>query len=150
MQCISIASPHPILISRHHFRLLYFFFSNYRNCYWNLHYIFCYSIRHPILLIRSVHEIAIAITEKAWGPSLSWSHGSSIYNYLCNQYLTLWVRYPLRGGVLDTTLCYKVCQWLAANRWFSLSTPVSSYKKTDRNDITEILLKVTLNTITPS
>jgi len=22
-----------------------------------------------------------------WGPSWSWSHGSWIYNYLCNQYL---------------------------------------------------------------
>ena len=33
-------------------------------------------------------------------------------------------------------------------RWFSLSTPVSSTNKTDSNDITEILLKVALNTLT--
>jgi hypothetical protein len=46
-----------------------------------------------------------------------------------------------------TTLCDKVCQWLAAGRWFSLGPPVSSTNKTDRNDITEILLKVALNTI---
>jgi acyl-CoA reductase-like NAD-dependent aldehyde dehydrogenase len=32
-------------------------------------------------------------------------------------------------------------------RWFSLHTPVSSTNKTDSHDITEILLKVTLNTI---
>jgi hypothetical protein len=32
-------------------------------------------------------------------------------------------------------------------RWFSLGTPVSSANKTDRHDITEILLKVALNTI---
>jgi hypothetical protein len=32
--------------------------------------------------------------------------------------------------------------------WFSLSTPVSSTNKTDRHDITELLLKVALNTIT--
>jgi hypothetical protein len=32
-------------------------------------------------------------------------------------------------GVLDTTLCDKVCQWLAAGHWFS---PVSSTNKTDR------------------
>ena len=38
----------------------------------------------------------------------------------------------------------KVCQWLAASQWFS---PVSSTNKTDCHDITEILLKVTLNTI---
>ena len=32
--------------------------------------------------------------------------------------------------------------------WFSLGTPVCSTKKTDGHDITEILLKVALNTIT--
>ena len=32
-------------------------------------------------------------------------------------------------------------------RWFSLHTPVSSTNKTDHHDITEILLKVLLNTI---
>ena len=51
-------------------------------------------------------------------------------------------------GVLDTTLCNKDCQWFAAGRWFSPSTPVSSTNKTDRHDIPEILLKVVLNTIT--
>ena len=47
-------------------------------------------------------------------------------------------------GVLDTTLCDKVCQLLATGRWFS---PVSSTNKIDCHDITEILLKVALNTI---
>jgi hypothetical protein len=45
-------------------------------------------------------------------------------------------------GVLDTTLCDKVCQWLATSLWFSPGTPVSPTNKTDRHDITEILLKV--------
>ena len=36
----------------------------------------------------------------------------------------------------------KICQW------FSLGIPVSSTNKTDRHDITEILLKVALNTKT--
>ena len=45
-----------------------------------------------------------------------------------------------RRGVLDTTLCDKVCQWQ-----FS---PVSSTNKTDHHDITEILLKVVFNTTT--
>ena len=49
-------------------------------------------------------------------------------------------------GVLDTTLCNKVCQWFATGPWFSPGTPVSSANKTDRHDITEILLKA-LNTI---
>ena len=35
-----------------------------------------------------------------------------------------------------------------AGRWFSRGIPVSSINKTDRHDITEILLKVALNTIT--
>jgi hypothetical protein len=34
-------------------------------------------------------------------------------------------------GVLDKTLCDKICQWLAAGRWFSPGTPVSSTNKTD-------------------
>ena len=50
-------------------------------------------------------------------------------------------------GVLDTTLCDKVCQWLATGRWFSLGTLVSFTNKTDCLDIVEILLKVALNTI---
>jgi hypothetical protein len=35
-----------------------------------------------------------------------------------------------------------------AGWWFSPDTPVSSTNKTDRHDITEILLKVAVNTIT--
>jgi hypothetical protein len=54
----------------------------------------------------------------------------------------LWVRTPLTRGVLDTTLCDKVCQWFATGLCFSPATPVSSIKKTDRHDITEISLKV--------
>ena len=57
-------------------------------------------------------------------------------------------RIPPMRGVLDTTLCHKICQWLAAGRWFSPGTPVFSTNKTDRHDIAKILLKVALNTIT--
>jgi len=52
-------------------------------------------------------------------------------------------------SVLDTTLCDKVCQWLTIGRWFSQGTAVSSSIKTDRHEITEILLKAALNTIKP-
>ena len=55
---------------------------------------------------------------------------------------------PIRRGVLNTTLCDEVCQWLVAGRWFSPGTPVSSTNKTDHHDIAEILLKMVLNTIT--
>jgi hypothetical protein len=42
---------------------------------------------------------------------------------------------------------YFICQLLATGRWFSLDSLVSSTNKTDRHDITEILLKVALNTM---
>ena len=51
-------------------------------------------------------------------------------------------------GVLDTTLCDKVCQWLGTGRWVCPGTPISSINKTNHHDITEILLKMVLNTIT--
>jgi hypothetical protein len=35
-----------------------------------------------------------------------------------------------------------------AGQWFSPGTPVSSTNKSDSHNITEILMKVTLNTIT--
>jgi len=73
-----------------------------------------------------------------WGPSWSWSYGSWIYNYLCNRFLSpqmLGVRLSLRARC--TTLCDKVCQWLAAGQWFSLGPAVSSTNKTDRHDITD-------------
>jgi hypothetical protein len=142
--------------------------------------------------------------------SWSWSYGSWIYNYLCNQCLSpliLWVRISTRARCI--TSCDKVCQWLATGRvlrrvtilicfmldircvllsgpvngwlvshifpnmdfqnviWFNTTMkipitrkmclsvtcnrsgpPVSSANKTDRHDITEMLLKVALNTIT--
>jgi hypothetical protein len=57
------------------------------------------------------------------------------------------LRPSLRRGVVDTALCDKVCQWLASGLWFSLGTLVSSTIKADGHNITEILLKVALNTI---
>jgi hypothetical protein len=43
------------------------------------------------------------------------------------------------------TLCNKIDQLLATGRRFTPGTPVSSTNKTDRHDITEILLKAALN-----
>ena len=59
--------------------------------------------------------------------SWSWSYGSWIYNYLCNQWpspLTLWVWIPLVQGVLDRTLRDKVCQWLSTG-WCVLQHPMT-------------------------
>ena len=86
------------------------------------------------------------ITYLLSGPS--WSYGSWIYNYLCNQcisLLMLWVRISIRARY--TILCYKVCQWLATGQWFSLDPQVSSTNKTDRHHRAEILFKVALGTI---
>ena len=61
------------------------------------------------------------------GPLWPWSYGSWIYNFPCNQCLSplmLWVRISIRARC--TTLCDKVCQWLATDRWFSLRPAVSS------------------------
>jgi hypothetical protein len=65
--------------------------------------------------------------------SVIWSHGSWIYNYLCNQFLSplmLWVRISIKARC--TTLCDEVCHWLATGRWFS---PVSFTNKTVRQYI---------------
>jgi hypothetical protein len=59
--------------------------------------------------------------------------------------LMFWAWISIR--VRCTTLCNKVCQWLATDLWFSPGFPVSSTNKTDCHDITEILLKMALNTI---
>jgi hypothetical protein len=88
--------------------------------------------------ILSVSLIAMICRNVLWA---SWplSHGSWNYNYLCNQYLSLlmlWVRISIRTRC--TTLCDKVCQWLATGLWFSPGPPVSSTNKADRHDITGI------------
>jgi hypothetical protein len=83
-------------------------------------------------------ELQWRVSIKGW----SWSYGSLIYNYLCNQCLS-----PLKLWVWTPILCDKVCQWLATGRSFSPGTPVSSTDKTECHDIVKILLKVALNTI---
>jgi len=58
---------------------------------------------------------------------------------------------PAHMGLLDTILCDHVCQCIdciPTGRWFSSGPPVSSTNKTDRQYITEIVLKVALNTMT--
>ena len=69
------------------------------------------------------------------------SYYSTSINNRCLSPLMLLVRIPLRARC--TILCDKVCQWLASDWWFSPGIPVSS------TNITEILLKVLLNTIKP-
>ena len=113
-----------------------------------------YRTRRPMLW-KKIYKYKIAICTYFYlkicrEPSWSWLYGGWIYNYLyyqCQSPLKFWVRTSFRRDVLDITLCDKVCQKLEAGLWFSPGTPVSSTNKTDRHDITEILLKVTLNNI---
>ena len=76
---------------------------------------------------------------------INWSYGSWMHNNLCNQSpspLNFWIQILSIEGVLDTTFYDQVCQWFATD-----FTRVSSINKTDHHDLTEILLKVALNTI---
>ena len=79
------------------------------------------------------------------GLSWPWSHGSWIYNYLHNQYLSplmLWVRISIRARC--TTLCDKVCQWQVGGFLLVLRFPPPIKLMPWYN---WILLKVALNTI---
>ena len=110
-----------------------------------------YYITGLLYILHAEPVLCDAILKYKAGLSSQWSYCGWIYNYLCNQCLlplTLWIRISLRGGVLNTTLCHKVCQLIAAGQLFSSGTTVSSTNKTNHHNIAEILLKVTLNTIT--
>ena len=93
------------------------------------------SVRHDTCTIRG--DLCVG-----WTP---WLYGtcaiSAYYHLICEVEPHSW------PGVLDTTLCDKVCQWVVTGRWFSLGTLVSSSNKTDSHNITEALLTVALNTI---
>jgi hypothetical protein len=93
--------------------------SRYRDClYWH-HQIVC--IIYMYIYLLAVENMWDSSISNLRGPSWSWSYGSWIYNCLCNQCLSplkLWVQIQLMRGVLDTTLCDKVCQWLAVGGCF--------------------------------
>ena len=114
------------------------------------HVCFCKLTRlHSLIFFISTHNLTGLIKYAKRGRP---GHGSMVVGFTTTCAISAyhhwrWVRIPLRRCVLHTTLCDKDCQWLATGRWFSLGNPVSSTNKTDRHDITEILLKVALNTI---
>jgi hypothetical protein len=89
--------------------------------------------------------------------SWSWSYGSWIYKFLCNQCLLHTTKVvssnPVHGEVYSIQhYVIKLVSNLWQGRWFSPCIPVSSTNKTDRHDIhvTEILLKVAFKTINSS
>jgi len=82
----------------------------------------------------------------------SCSYGSWIYNYLCNEWLlslTLCLVSSSARAELHSIQLYVINVVSVSDRSrFLLVTPVSSTNKTDRHNITEILLKVALNILT--
>jgi hypothetical protein len=114
------------------------------------------------LLYRHIGNTNYIVYDKCWH-HIIWFWGRHCHDRMVVAFTTTSVHVPMhsvpistevvssnptRRGVLDTTLCDKICRWLAAGQWFSQGTPVSSINKTDRHNITEILLKVALSTIT--
>ena len=107
-----------------------------------------------VLLVEQT-RVPQQVTDKLYHIMWSWSHGSWIYNYLYNQCLSplkLWIRTPLK----ERCTRYNIMWWSLSvtcdsSVFFSgYSSLVSSTNKTDRHDITEILLKVAINTINQS
>jgi len=100
----------------------------------------------PVLIHKIVLGVVVVVVVIVWQLDLQLPVQCAIgaYHHLCCEFESC------SGGVLNTTLCDKVCQWLATGRWFSPGTPLSSINKTDHYVITEILLKVALNTIKPN
>jgi hypothetical protein len=78
--------------------------------------------------------------------------GSWIYNYLSNHAVHITTKVvssnPNHGEMYSIQhYMIKVYQWLATGQWFSPGTLVSSTNKTDRHDITVLLVKVALNNL---
>ena len=81
------------------------------------------------------------------GPSWSQLHGTYVVGFTTTYAISAYQYHHWScefephswRGILNTTLCNKVCQLLATGRWFSQCT--------DHHDITEILWKVALITI---
>jgi hypothetical protein len=68
--------------------------------------------------------------------------------FMINNLLALYCHFLLIFRLTRlATASDKDYQLLAHGRWFSPGTPASSITKTGRHDITEILLKVALNTL---
>jgi len=119
--------------------------------------------------LRNFGSFVYSVSEEKFFLEINQSYGRWIYNYLCNQYLSplkMRVRIPLMArcrvhwrGVKYTMSrldlreynyrSYNIMWWSfsVTGLWFSPGTPVSSTNKIYHHNITEILLKVVLNTI---
>ena len=117
-----------------------------------------YSVCHHIDLIKGycnyiklIHLSCRTFFITVELPLSIWGHRGRdrmvVGSYLYNQSYHHWCcKFESQSG-RGVQHYVKVCQWLATGRWFSPGPPVSATNKTDCHDITEILLKVALNTI---
>ena len=122
--------------------------------YANVIYKSCFHLPHKFIVINYSNAFSFQYRQwmtylkfnKHWGHRASWSYGSCIYNYLCNRCLppiALWVRILLMARCTR----YNIIWWSLPVTCFSVYS--SSFpNKTERHNIAEILLKVTLDTTT--
>ena len=87
--------------------------------------------RMPLSFCRGSDRMVVGFTT---------TYAISSYHHWCCEFES-------RSGRGVQHYVIKFYQWLVTGRWFSPGPPVSSTNKTNRHDITEILLKVALNTI---
>jgi hypothetical protein len=88
-----------------------------------------------------VNNIAAYFLGSPW----PWLYGSCIYYaYVISVYHHWCFEFESPSGTGVQHYLIEVVKWLETGRWCS---PVFSIYKTDHHDITEILLKVALNTI---
>ena len=96
----------------------------------NLNHCFIFSWRGKFIILHLVgmvnvvfnvcfyyiYPLFVSMYIKWW----SWSYDSWIYSYLCDQCMSPLNLLESRSwrGVLDWTLCNKVCHWLATGLWF--------------------------------
>ena len=98
--------------------------------------------KFPILIdtIRDLSNCLLIKRSCLWR-ALSWSCGSWIYNYLCNNCLLplkLWVQIPLKRGVLSTTLCNNFSGFplpMKLTPWYRWNIVESSAKHHNPNPI---------------
>jgi hypothetical protein len=114
------------------------------NIIMNLHVLFLFN---KLYLYVCFCYITVSHSLLKWSSWL-WSHSDWIYSYLCNQsLLPVPVRIPFKA-----MRCRYHIMWsnlsVTCNRSVVFPvTPISSINKIDRQDISDILLKASLNTI---
>ena len=98
------------------------------------------------MLLSTIFQLYGGTSQRSSLESLQKHHYT---NYAISAYHHKHCGFKSRLGEVFSIQRYviKVCQLLAAGQWFSLRTLVSPTNKIDRHDITEILLKLSLNIV---